>query len=214
MVNGYDHAFPGVSVKATIYDINSKEKASQDVTLDIPADSSVRASSCTPVDGISPTYFLKLELHDASGKLRERQFLLALDQARCARLGEEVRDGLHAAKRLRGPERVEYSAAGEAHCSQLDCRRSGKEHVVHAFVENPSSSLAFMVHLRVAQARDGEDVVPIFWDDNYFSLLPGEKREVSARFESAKARSGNLVLTVDGWNVATASSPLAVKEKH
>ncbi|HLM82088.1 MAG TPA: hypothetical protein VK302_15905, partial [Terriglobales bacterium] len=46
--------------------------------------------------------------------------------------------------------------------------------VVHAFVENPSSSLAFMVHLRVARTSDAEDVVPIFWDDNYFPLLPGE----------------------------------------
>jgi exo-1,4-beta-D-glucosaminidase len=56
--------------------------------------------------------------------------------------------------------------------------------------------------------------VPIFWDDNYFPLVPGEKRQLGARFESAKAGDGNLVLTVDGWNVATTSNPLAVKEKH
>jgi exo-1,4-beta-D-glucosaminidase len=91
--------------------------------------------------------------------------------------------------------------------------QEGKDRVVHALVENPSSSLAFMVHLRVA--KDGEDVVPIFWDDDYFSLLPGEKRQLSARFESAKA-GGDLVLTVDGWNVVAASIPLSatVKEKH
>jgi exo-1,4-beta-D-glucosaminidase len=88
--------------------------------------------------------------------------------------------------------------------------REGKESVVHAFVENPSSSLAFMVHLRVAKGS-GEDVVPIFWDDNYVSLMPGEKRELSARFESDKNHGDGLVLAVDGWNAAPASSPIAVE---
>jgi exo-1,4-beta-D-glucosaminidase len=49
--------------------------------------------------------------------------------------------------------------------------------------------------------------VPILWDDNYFSLLPGEKRQLSARFESAIDK-GRLILAVDGWNVVAASTPL------
>jgi exo-1,4-beta-D-glucosaminidase len=213
VVNGYDRAFPGVSVKATIYDINAKEKASQDLSLDIPADSSVRALQLKPVDGISPTYFLKLELHDASGKLVSDNFYWLSTKP----------DVLDWAKRL---EEVYTPQSAYADLSGLNTlppakltvrssmSQDGKDRVVHAFVENPSSSLAFMVHLRVAKAGNGEDLVPIFWDDNYFSLLPGEKRQVSARFESAKAGVGNLMLTVDGWNVATTSNPLAVKEKH
>ncbi len=65
-----------------------------------------------------------------------------------------------------------------------------------------------MVHLRVAEGSSGEDVVPIFWEDNYVSLMPGEKRELSARFESDKS-NGGLVLAVDGWNVA-ASRPIVI----
>jgi len=80
--------------------------------------------------------------------------------------------------------------------------------VVHASVENPGSSLAFMVHLRVAKASNADDVVPIFWDDNYVSLLPGEKRQLTARFESDKDNNSDLILTVDGWNVAEISRPL------
>ena len=40
-------------------------------------------------------------------------------------------------------------------------------------VENPGKSLAFFVHLKVNQAG-GEEVLPVIWQDNYFSLLPGE----------------------------------------
>ncbi len=215
VVNGYDHAFPGSRVKATIYDINAKVRASQDVTLDIPPDSSVRALPLQPVEGISPTYFLKLELHDASGKLVSDNFYWLSTKP----------DVLNWAKKL---DTVYTPQSAYADLSglnalppvKLELRSSisqeGKESVVHAFVENPSSSLAFMVHLRVAQTRgaEAEDVAPIFWDDNYFSLLPGEKREIGARFESAKAQGGDLMLTVDGWNVVAAGNPLTATGGH
>ncbi len=39
-----------------------------------------------------------------------------------------------------------------------------------------SGAVAFQVRLRLANKKDDLDVVPVFWDDNYFSLLPGEER--------------------------------------
>jgi exo-1,4-beta-D-glucosaminidase len=63
----------------------------------------------------------------------------------------------------------------------------------------------------VAKGSSGEDAAPIFWDDNYVSLMPREKREFSARFESDKNHGDGLVLTIDGWNVVAASSPIAVE---
>ena len=47
-----------------------------------------------------------------------------------------------------------------------------------------------------------EDLTPIFWDDNYFSLLPGEKRTVNAKFERPTGDAPKPVLVLDGWNVA------------
>ena len=55
--------------------------------------------------------------------------------------------------------------------------------------------------------------MPIFWDDNYFSLLPGEKRQVSAQFDSAATEGSNLLLAVDGWNVTPIVNSLSAKEK-
>ena len=81
-------------------------------------------------------------------------------------------------------------------------------------IENPGASVAFMVHVRVASAKDDRDVVPIFWDDNYVSLLPGERRELSAHFAAANAGDDDLVLTVDGWNVVAASTALDTHEKR
>jgi exo-1,4-beta-D-glucosaminidase len=213
VVNGHDRAFNGMKVQATIYDINSEQKSRQQAAVDIPADSSVRALQLHPVAGIAPTYFLKLELRDASGKLVNDNFYWLSTKP-------DVLDWARKLDTVYTPQSAYADLTGLNSLPpvKLTVRSSitqeGKEKVVHAFVENPSSSLAFMVHVRVAQQRDDADVAPIFWDDNYVSLLPGENRELTARFSAANAGDGGFVLTVDGWNVVASSSPLTAKEKR
>ncbi len=213
VVNGHNRAFSAMRVQATIYDINAAQKSRQQATVDIPADGSMRALQLHPVDGIAPTYFLKLELRDASGKLVNDNFYWLSTKP-------DVLDWRKKFEEVYTPESAyaDLSGLNSLPPVKLAIRSSitheGKEEVVHAFVENPSSSLAFMVHVRVAKAKDDDDVVPIFWDDNYVSLLPGENRELTARFEAANAGDGELVLTIDGWNVVASNLPLAAKEKH
>jgi hypothetical protein len=86
--------------------------------------------------------------------------------------------------------------------SSAELTHQDENDVIHVRLQNPSSTLAFMVHLRVAKNQSGEDVVPIFWDDNYISLLPGEKRELSAEFAHKESSGGTPVLLLDGWNLA------------
>ena len=66
---------------------------------------------------------------------------------------------------------------------------------------NKSNGVAFMVHPRLARGKGGEDVTPVFWSDNYFSLLPGEKKSITARFDSGSLHGATPELVVDGWNV-------------
>ena len=60
--------------------------------------------------------------------------------------------------------------------------RKGEDAITHVTLENPSKSLAFFVRLKVDQGKGGEEILPVIWQDNYISLLPGEKREVSATY--------------------------------
>ena len=197
-MNGYSKSFPGLKVRAAIYDIDAKEKASKDLTIDVPADSSVRAFQLPKIENISPTYFLKLELGD-SGKLVSDNFYWLstkpdvldwankLDTVYTPQSAYADLTGLNSLK----PVKLSFRAA-QSH--------EGSAQVVRVIVQNSSNSLAFMVHLRLANKNTGADIVPIFWDDNYFSLLPGEKREVGARFDAIH-EVGPAVLTLDGWNV-------------
>jgi hypothetical protein len=44
-------------------------------------------------------------------------------------------------------------------------------------------------------------VLPVFWSDNYFSLLPKEKRVLKAEFNAEDLKGETPVLAIDGWNI-------------
>ncbi len=44
--------------------------------------------------------------------------------------------------------------------------------------------------------------MPIFWEDNYFPLLSGEKREVCATFGVANPQGAKPAVELDGRNVS------------
>jgi exo-1,4-beta-D-glucosaminidase len=199
VINGYDRSVDGLKVTAKIYDIDSQEKASRESTLDAASDSSMRAFELPAVDGISSTYFLKLQLRDRARKLVSDNFYWlstkpdVLDWAK-------KEDTVYTPQSAYGDLTGLSTLASAQVAVETKFSHEGAEGIVRATVRNTSSHLAFMLHLRLTDS--GEDVVPIFWDDNYFSLLPGERREVAAHFDSSKLKRGQIALAVDGWNVA------------
>jgi exo-1,4-beta-D-glucosaminidase len=84
---------------------------------------------------------------------------------------------------------------------------AGQETAAHITVENTGSGLAFLVRLRLLKGKDGAEVLPVFFDDNYFSLLPGEKREVTVHVRKSDLGGSKPVLAVDGFNVAPVQLP-------
>ena len=78
---------------------------------------------------------------------------------------------------------------------------SGPNRWITVSVENKGEDVAFMVHPRLTRGKGGEDVVPVFWSDNYFSLLPGEKKTVTAGYERSSVAGSTPEIVVDGWNL-------------
>lgn len=66
-------------------------------------------------------------------------------------------------------------------------------------LENTGDSIAFEVKLDIIDGKSGEAIVPVFWQDNYIALLPGERRIINAEFNKD---ASNIKLDVQGWNVA------------
>ena len=72
-------------------------------------------------------------------------------------------------------------------------------------VQNTGSAIAFMVRLELLDSS-GNEILPVFWQDNYVSLLPGERREIGVSTQVG-ARSGSAVVA-EAWNVPSMRVPV------
>ena len=75
------------------------------------------------------------------------------------------------------------------------------ETVIYVKLKNPTHGFAFMVYLDLKKGHSHESVVPVFWEDNYFTLLPGEERTVSVSCHTSDLDGQQPKVIVGGWNV-------------
>jgi exo-1,4-beta-D-glucosaminidase len=75
-------------------------------------------------------------------------------------------------------------------------------------IENPSASLAFSVNPKILKQNSKNMVLPVYWEDNYFSLLPKEKKTVAVEFNPADLNDEMPVLVIDGWNISHSEKEL------
>src|SRR5439155_11563102 len=62
---------------------------------------------------------------------------------------------------------------------------TGAERTLRVTVHNGGKAPALLVRLRVLRGAGGDEVLPSWWSDNYVSLMPGERRELTVRFAAA-----------------------------
>jgi exo-1,4-beta-D-glucosaminidase len=77
---------------------------------------------------------------------------------------------------------------------------------VQVRLKNASAALAFQVRLAVETGNRGEEILPVLWEDNYISLLPGEERAVEARFPGKHSIGSHPRLKISGWNIEPQTS--------
>ena len=189
----------GLKLSTKIYNLDMTEKFSQDNTVDAPADSTAKIFTLPEIAGLSPTYFVVLRLQDSAGKLVGSNFYWLSTKA----------ETLNWTKsnwwKTPTSSFADFTAIAQLPKVKLKIsdhtERQGEEAVTHVTLENPSKNLAFFIRLKVDQGAKGEEILPVVWEDNYISLLPGEKCEVTATYRASELGSAKPVVEVRGWNV-------------
>jgi len=77
----------------------------------------------------------------------------------------------------------------------------GKEWDVNVEVSNPSDNLAFFIELKAVRKSDGAPVLPVFWDENYISLPPGESKTLNVKFYGSDLGNDELEIKIQGVNL-------------
>jgi exo-1,4-beta-D-glucosaminidase len=205
VVNSFYRPYPGLQVAAKVYNLDMSLKFSRQSALDAGPDSSTRVFALPEIAGLSSTYFLSLTLADAAGATLSRNFYWL--STREETLDWERSTWYHTPTKtfadytaLNGLPEVELKATARS-----ETRAS--EGLTTVTVVNPGPALAFAVHLKVRKGPDGDEVLPVLWEDNYFPLLPGESRRISATYQAKDLGRAAAVVEVDGWNVEPRLAP-------
>jgi exo-1,4-beta-D-glucosaminidase len=202
IVNDTSQEYQGMKVRARVYTLQGKLLADKEELRDVPADAAVKAFDLPKADGLTMTFFVKLDLRNARGKIVSDNFYWLSAKP-------DTLDWAHKQDTVYTPQAEFGDLTGLNSLPQIKLQSSalveqaagaatGKAHVR---VKNPASSVAFQVRLRLANKKDGLDVVPVFWEDNYFSLLPGEERIISVSYDTTNLEGAHPVIQVGGFNI-------------
>lgn len=152
---------------------------------DAPASQTLDLGAIAFPDGLSAVHFVKLDLLDADNKVISNNFywpentqddLTALDTMSDVQLDNKI---------------VRHDADGKC--------------LLDVTLSNATAQVAVMAHLQLRNERTNLRVLPVFYSNNYVSLLPGESTTITIEAASKDIGNDRPLVVVDGWNVTTAS---------
>jgi exo-1,4-beta-D-glucosaminidase len=189
----------GLKLAVRVLNMDGTQKFSKETTVDAGADSTMKIFALPQIDGLSSTYFLDLRISDAAGNLVGSNFYWLstkpemLDWAKSNWYTTPTASFADYTALAQLPKvKLKVSSLSE---------RNVEEAVTRVTVENRSKSVAFFVRLKLDIGKGGEEILPVIWQDNYVSLLPGEKREITATYHASSLGAATPEVEVSGWNV-------------
>jgi exo-1,4-beta-D-glucosaminidase len=192
IVNCFYNDFKGLKASAKIFDFNMKEIFSKNMDANVTADTSQKIFTIEVPKDITKVYFLKLELNDASGKRVSSNFYWLSSN------GDEKADFTDLSKLPQA--NINFTASA--------MQQEGNKCRLTVTIENPGTGLAFAVNPKILKSNSKDPVLPVFWENNYISLLPKEKREIKVEFDLKNLEGEKPLLKVDGWNVKSMEKEL------
>jgi exo-1,4-beta-D-glucosaminidase len=189
----------GLKLTTKVFNLDMTEKFSQETSLDAAADSTQKVLTLPALPDASPVYFLVLRLEDSTGQFVGSNFYWLSTK-------QESLDWEKSNWYMTPTGSfADYTALSQLPKIKLNVtsrtQTKGDDSITHVTVENPNKSLAFFVRLKLSKGSGDDEILPVLWQDNYISLLPGEKRELTATYRKAALGAAKPHLEVSGWNV-------------
>ncbi len=209
VVNSRYREEKGLKVTARVLNTDMTQKWTETTTLDAGADSTRKVMKVPDLEGLSPTYFVQLVLEDARGRrvgsnfywLSTKPDVMDWDKSQWFYTPTRSLADMSALAQL---PRVKLKM-------QNRTARRGAEVITTVNLHNPGPNLAFFVRLKATKGPGGEEVLPVLWEDNYVSLLPGEKRTISATFRAQDLGSAWPAVELAGLNLDSGPPSSAAK---
>jgi mannosylglycoprotein endo-beta-mannosidase len=196
VVNNKPESLNGLTLRTTSYSLDGDVTGEKDFPVStVPASTTVKVGEIDVAAGArkSPICFVKLDLMGADGKVVSTNFYWQ----------SLIQDDFTSLEKM---PRVTLKVNASAQVV-------GENTVITVTMENPTGSgaeaqraIALMAHLQLHQKVSGKRVLPVFYSDNYMSLVPGESRTVTIQAATKDLNGEPAEVLVDGFNVDVAPS--------
>jgi exo-1,4-beta-D-glucosaminidase len=192
-----------LTVKIRVFDLKSKEIFADQWKGGIKSNKSEFIYKLPEIKGLTPVWFLDLRVYDKDN--------LEVDNSIYWLSAKKDILDYDAAKKLEWAfytptkQFADYTALDQLPKVKLNYdyqfTKSDESGEILLKVRNPSEVIAFFIFLDVIDQATGKPILPVFWDDNYVSLLPGEERTCKAKYFLRDSGDNKPVIKVNGWNV-------------
>jgi hypothetical protein len=184
--------FEGLRVNFRLINMDMKTIVEKEAHLNIDEDAVANdvLKIDIPHDKLSPVHFIKLELYDKEDNLISDAFYW------------RSTDQYKGPWTVSGPLQSGFERLQDLPKTQLDYQvktevSNGKTvYTVH--LANKTNKLAFFNRLKLIDKKTGTLISPAFYSDNYFSLLPGETKDITIEYLSDKTKND---IELEGFNV-------------
>ncbi len=218
VVNQTSEARSHLKVAVEFFNLEGKRQYFTEISgFSIAPNTSREAMTVARVPNLAPTHLVRAVLMTAADKvLAENVYWESTtdDDLGSAKNDEQFKTNLS--------QWADMSALNTMPRSGLDVSAqvssSNGQKQVTITLANPANHVAFFVRAEVTQGADGNEILPITYDDNYITVFPHETRTIVASFDEASLDEGRLngsapssltpALRVEGYNVTKRVIPL------
>jgi hypothetical protein len=170
----------GLTAKAQLLNMDSSVQWEKETGLDCKEDSTARCFKLEFPESLSSVHFIKLTLKEGDKVVSENFY-------------------------WRGLEDGNYQALHELPVVKLEsstkAKKAGKDWVLTTKLNNTSRQPVLMVRLKVTGKESGERILPVFYSDNFVSLMPGEEKIITMKLKKEDTRGETPFVEISGFNL-------------
>jgi exo-1,4-beta-D-glucosaminidase len=198
MINDYLYDVDNLRAQVRVYDIQSNLLFEKNISINALKDSSRSIVELEEIENLTSTYFLDLRLFDIDKKEISNNFYWLSTKEDTLDYEADLGDFAY---HTPSKDYADLTLLNSLPKVNLDVRysneRDGEEQKFTVEIENNSDKIAFLINLKLLEKETEKIILPVFWEDNFISLLAGEKRTIIATFKSETIAE----LKVEGWNL-------------
>jgi hypothetical protein len=170
----------GLTARAQLLNMDGSVQWEKKTGLDCKEDSTVTCFKLEFPKSLSAVHFIKLTLKEGDETISENFYWRGLE------------DGNYQALRDLPVVKIE---------SRTKVEKSGDNWMLTTTLNNTSKQPALMVRIKVVGKKSGERILPVFYSDNYLSLMPGEKMIIIAKLKDEDTRGEKPAIEISGFNL-------------